>query len=126
MATTEDDVRRLVAFDSARIVDIELFIADATLLATNVIGDALNTSTFDMVVRYLAAHLISISDPRVQMEKVKTLQVRYQAKIDLGLSLTHYGSTAMILDSSGRLAAWNDRVVNGGGIKQFFWAGSET
>jgi hypothetical protein len=125
MAVTDDDVRRLVAFDAARIPDIQPFIDDAVLMLTNVVGDRLDGPTFDLVTRYLAAHLVAVSDPRVSMEKVKSLQVRYDTKLDKGLGITHFGSTAMMLDSSGRLAAWNSRVITGGGIKQFFWAGTE-
>lgn len=125
MAITDDDVRRIVIFDETFITDIQLFIDDAVLMLTNIVGDRLSSDTFDLVTRYLAAHLIAVSDPRVSMEKVKSLQVRYDTKLDKGLGITHYGTTAMILDSSGRLAAWNNRVVTGGGIKQFFWAGTE-
>jgi hypothetical protein len=125
MAITEDDVRRLVAFAADRIPDVQPFIDDAVLMLTNVVEDRLDDDTFDLVTRYLAAHLIAVSDPRVSMEKVKSLQVRYDTKLDKGLGITHFGSTAMLLDSSGRLAAWNNRVITGGGIKQFFWAGTE-
>jgi hypothetical protein len=124
MAITEDDVRRLVAFDAARIPDIQPFIDDAVLMLNNVIGNRLDTATFDLVTRYLAAHLVAVSDPRVNMEKVKSLQVRYDTKLDKGLGITHFGTTAMMLDSSGRLAAWNNQIINGGGLKQFFWAGT--
>ena len=125
MAITEDDVRRLVAFAADRIPDVQPFIDDAVLMLTNVVEDRLDDDTFDLVTRYLAAHLIAVSDPRVSMEKVKSLQVRYDTKLDKGLGITHFGSTAMLLDSSGRLAAWNNRVITGGGLKQFFWAGTE-
>jgi hypothetical protein len=125
MAITEDDVRRLVAFAADRIPDVQPFIDDAVLMLTNVVEDRLDDDTFDLVTRYLAAHLIAVSDPRVSMEKVKSLQVRYDTKLDSGLGITHFGATAMMLDSSGRLAAWNNRVITGGGLKQFFWAGTE-
>jgi hypothetical protein len=125
MAVSEDDVRRLLSFDSARIPDVQPFIDDAVLVLDNVIGDVLSVAVFDLVTRYFAAHLIAVSDPRANMEKVKSLQVRYDTKLDKGLGITHFGTMAMMLDTSGRLAAWNTRVLSGGGIKQFFWAGSE-
>lgn len=124
MAVTDDQVARLLAFDTSRITDVDAFIDDAVLMLQNIIGvGILNEATFDLVTRYMAAHLIAISDPQAQMEKVKSLQVRYQVQLDKGLGITHFGTTAMMLDSSGRLAAWNQQVVKGG-FKQFFWAGT--
>jgi hypothetical protein len=125
MAVTEDDVSRLLSFDRDRIPEVQPFIDDAIIVLNNVIGDRLDSATFDLVTRYMAAHLIAISDPRVSLEKVKSLQVRYSTRLDKGLAITHFGTTAMMLDSSGRLAAWNERLTSGGGIKQFFWAGIE-
>jgi hypothetical protein len=124
MAITEDDVRRLLSFDASRIPDVQPFIDDAVIVLNNVIGDALASDMFDIVTRYFAAHLIAVSDPRANMEKVKSLQARYDSKLDKGLAITTFGTMAMMLDTSGKLAAWNTRVVTGGGLKQFFWAGT--
>jgi hypothetical protein len=123
MAVTEDQVTRIILFDAARIPEVQPFIDDAVIMLTNIIGTALDTATFDLVTRYMAAHLIAISDPRVNMEKVKSLQVRYDTKLDKGLGITHFGTMAMMLDSSGKLSQWNTQVVSGEGLKQFFWAG---
>lgn len=123
MAVTEDQVTRIILFDTARIPEVQPFIDDAVIMLTNIIGTALDTATFDLVTRYMAAHLIAISDPRVNMEKVKSLQVRYDTKLDKGLGITHFGTMAMMLDSSGKLSQWNTQVVSGEGLKQFFWAG---
>lgn len=123
MAITEDDVTRIIAFDTDRIPEVQPFIDDAVLMLTNIIGTALTPATFDLVTRYMTAHLIAVSDPRVSMEKVKSLQVRYDTKLDKGLGITHFGTMAMALDSSGKLAQWNRQVTSGEGLKQFFWAG---
>lgn len=123
MAVTEDQVTRIILFDTARIPEVQPFIDDAVIMLTNIIGTALDTATFDLVTRYMAAHLIAISDPRVNMEKVKSLQVRYDTKLDKGLGITHFGTMAMMLDSSRKLSQWNTQVVSGEGLKQFFWAG---
>jgi hypothetical protein len=123
MAVTEDQVTRIILFDTSRIPEVQPFIDDAVIMLTNIIGTALDTATFDLVTRYMAAHLIAISDPRVNMEKVKSLQVRYDTKLDKGLGITHFGTMAMMLDSSGKLSQWNTQVVSGEGLKQFFWAG---
>ena len=95
----------------------------ASLMVTNVIGTALDASTAELVERYLAAHLIAISDPRIQSEQVKTIQASYQVRLSDGLGITHFGTTAMMLDSSGKLAVWNNKVVKGMVKFDLFWAG---
>ena len=123
MAVTPAQVQRLIQYDTVFIPDVQPFIDDAVILATAVIGDAITSTQFDLVVRYLSCHLISVSDARVQSEQVKTLQVSYQYRLSDGLGITHYGTTAMLLDPSGKLAIWNNKVKKGLAGPDFFWAG---
>jgi hypothetical protein len=125
MAISETDVQRILDYDRDLIPDVQPFIDDAVVFLTAVIGAGIVTdAVFDTVTNYMAAHLISISDPRVHTEQVKSLLVTYQQKLDKGLGITHFGTMAMMLDTSGKLAAWNQRVIEGKGNVQFFWAGS--
>jgi hypothetical protein len=125
MAISETDVQRIVDYDQEFIPDVQPFIDDAVIFLTAVIGTGVVTdAVFDMVTNYITAHFISISDPRIHTEQVKSLLVTYQQKLDKGLGITHFGTMAMMLDTSGKLAAWNQRTVEGKGAKQFFWAGS--
>jgi energy-converting hydrogenase Eha subunit H len=121
--TTLAAVNKIIQYDSTNIPDPQLMLDSASLMVTNVIGTALDTSTAELVERYLAAHLIAISDPRIQSEQVRSLQQSYQVRLSDGLGITHFGSTAMMLDSSGKLAVWNNKIVKGMVKFDLFWAG---
>lgn len=121
--TTLAAVNKIIQYDSTNVPDPQLMIDSASLMVTNVIGTALDASTAELVERYLAAHLIAISDPRIQSEQVKTIQASYQVRLSDGLGITHFGTTAMMLDSSGKLAVWNNKVVKGMVKFDLFWAG---
>jgi len=121
--TTLAAVNKIIQYDSTNVPDPQLMIDSASLMVTNVIGTALDASTAELVERYLAAHLIAISDPRIQSEQVRSLQQSYQVRLSDGLGITHFGSTAMMLDSSGKLAVWNNKVVKGMVKFDLFWAG---
>lgn len=125
MAVTVADVQRIIQYDQTVVPDVQPFIDDAVVMATAVIGTRLSSSQFDLVCRYLAAHLIAITDPRVQNEQVKTIMVSYQSRLSDGLGITHFGSMAMQLDTSGKLANWNKAVVSGkAGAFDLFHAGT--
>ena len=123
--TTLAAVNKIIQYDLTNVPDPQLMIDSASLMVTNVIGVALNEATAELVERYLAAHLIAISDPRLQSEQVKTIQASYQVRLSDGLGITHFGTTAMMLDSSGKLAVWNNKVVKGMVKFDLFWAGKE-
>ena len=126
--TTEDRVNLLIQYDLTIITDIQSFIDDASMLVDNIVAIAPlpSTALLEIVERYLAAHFIAIADPRVDTEKVKSLQTKYQYLLDKGFAITHWGTTAMMVDTTGRLAAFNNRLLDGNGPKQFFWAGINT
>ncbi len=111
--TTIAAVQKIISYDQVLIPDIQPFIDDASLMVTNIIGTAASAQTLEMVERYLAAHLIGISDPRIQSEQVRTIQASYQVRLSDGLGITHYGATAMQLDTSGKLSRWNKSVISG-------------
>ena len=111
--TTIAAVQKIISYDAVLIPDIQPFIDDANVMVTNIIGTAASEATLEMVERYLAAHLIGISDPRIQSEQVRTIQASYQVKLSDGLGITHYGSMAMQLDTSGKLSRWNKAVIAG-------------
>lgn len=124
--TTLAKVAKIVQYATVNVPDPQQQIDDASLMVTNIIGTALDEATAEMVERYLAAHLISIADPRIQSEQVRSIQAAYQFKLSDGLGITHYGTTAMQLDSSGKLARWN-RSVTSGSANAFdlVWGGTE-
>jgi len=124
--TTSAAVQKIIKYDATVITDVPAFIDTAVLIADAVIGDALSDTALEVVTRYLTAHLISITDnsTRVNSEQVKSLQSSYQSKLSDGLGITHWGSTAMMLDTSGKLSRWNEQVVSGlSGAFQLVWGG---
>lgn len=124
--TTEDRVALLIQYDRAFITDIQPFIDDASLIIDHVVAIAPlpTVASLEVVERYLAAHLVMITSGQVSMEKVRSIQVQYGTLLDKGFAITHWGTTAMMLDTSGRLSAFNTRLMSGGIGKQFFWAGT--
>lgn len=124
--TDEDRVALLIQYDRQFITDLQPFIDDASLIIDNVVAIAPSPTAvmLELVERYLAAHLVMVTSGQVSMEKVRSLQVQYGTLLDRGFAITHWGTTAMMLDTTGRLAAFNTRLMQGGIGKQFFWAGT--
>lgn len=124
MAVSEDDIIRVIQRDVSIIPDIQPFIDDAGVVIETIVGSAnMSARIFDLVVLYTACHLIAVTQGQISMEKVRSIQVQYATLLDKGFAITHWGTTAMMLDPTGRLAAFNARILAGGGVKQFFWAG---
>ena len=125
--TTITAVQKIIEYDTVLIPDLQPFIDTAILLVTEVvdIAPAPSDELLEAVTRYLAAHLVSMTDKQIQSEQVKSIQVSYQFKLDMGLALSHFGSMAMMLDSTGRLSQHNKRLVDGTASIQFFWGAPE-
>jgi hypothetical protein len=114
-----------VSYDTGLIPDIQPFINDAILMVDTIIGTAAPDPILELVARYLCAHLLTISSGgQIGTEQVKSILVSYQTKLADGLGITSFGVSAMGFDTSGKLAAWNKKVVNGVASTTFFWAGS--
>jgi len=62
---------------------------------------------------WLSAHFYTIRDMRAESEKAGSVSQKLQSKVDLGFDTSHYGQTAMRLDTEGGLAALNERIKNG-------------
>lgn len=123
--TSADRVSKIIDYDTELIPDIQPFINDASIMVDTLVATdtSVSANVLELVERYLAAHFIAITDPRVATEQVGSLLTTYQYKLAQGLAITHYGSMAMFLDTSGRLSNWNNRVVEGIINPQIFWAG---
>lgn len=123
--TSADRVSKIIDYDTELIPDIQPFINDASVMVDTLVATdaSVSANVLELVERYLAAHFIAITDPRVATEQVGSLLTTYQYKLAQGLAITHYGSMAMFLDTSGRLSNWNNRVIEGIINPQIFWAG---
>lgn len=126
--TTIAAVQKIIDYDTTLIPDLQPFIDSAILLVTAVVdvAPAPSDALLELVTRYLCAHLVAITDPRLQSEQVKSLQQSFQYKLGMGLALSHHGSMAMMLDTTGRLSQYNKRLVDGTAKLQFFWAAPES
>jgi hypothetical protein len=123
--TTPAAVAKIIIVDPSVIPDLNPFIDTASVMVENVIGSAADATVKEIVARYLTAHLIAVTDSstRIISEQVKTLQQSVYYRLSDGLGITHWGSTAMMLDSSGKLAVWNNKIVKGMVKFDLFWAG---
>jgi len=123
--TTSAAVAKIIIVDPSVIPDLNPFIDTASVMVENVIGSAADATVKEIVARYLTAHLIAITDSstRIISEQVKTLQQSVYYRLSDGLGITQWGATAMMLDSSGKLAVWNNKVVKGMVKFDLFWAG---
>lgn len=86
------------------LIDIDVFITTANMLVTAYLATAgLSDEVLKEVEKYLAAHILSLRDPRTKSEGVDVLSESYQGQWGMGLNGTSYGQTAILLDTSGIL-----------------------
>ncbi len=110
--TTDDNVEGIIEVDSG--ISLTPFIAAANHLVTQCCSsDDYDATQLELIERFLAAHLYTLRDPRAVQERAGSVGVTYQSKVDLGLSTSHYGQTAMALDFEGGLAALNAQTKKG-------------
>ena len=64
---------------------------------------ALPADTVDAIIRYLAAHFITVQSPRVASRGLGRANESYQGQTQMNLKSSFYGQTAMMLDSTGTL-----------------------
>lgn len=113
--TDHDAVQAILAddYDADVAPSLDPFIEVANHLVVEVClpVETYSDERLEVIERYLAAHFYAITMPRIQTTGLGQgdIEQTIQSKIDLGLNLSHYGSSAMILDTSGGLAALNAR-----------------
>lgn len=87
-------------------VEVHIEIANG-IVSTELASSGHSASRLKDIERYLSAHLLSLRDPVTGM--VRTEWVASEAKIDFSsdfgqmLRSTHFGQTAIMLDTTGRL-----------------------
>lgn len=127
--TTSELVEGIIDVESG--IDLTPFISAANNLVTqfctgSAVTTAYSTEAIQEIETWLAANFYAIYDPRAVTEKAGDVAAKYQSKVDLGLSVTHYGQMAMTLDWNGGLAGHNGMVLKGktGGVRAI-WLGTE-
>jgi len=88
--------------------DLGAIIDVANRLVTDVLGSAgLSTARLKDVELYLAAHLLTIREMDFGAtieQKVNETWAQYGGRLKSGLEFTRFGQTALVLDTSGKLA----------------------
>lgn len=112
--TTAALVRGII--DAPTTDDLDPFIAIANELVTEKCADveSYGTARLELIERWLSAHFYTVYSPRTTQEKAGSVGETYQSKVDLGLNSSHYGQTAMRLDTNGGLAALDASTKKGG------------
>ncbi len=113
--TTSDAVKLIVETADDISTDLAPFIEVASKLVDVhvepvTLGDA---AELELVERWLAAHFYAVRDLRVDMESAGSVSEKKQFKVDLALLVTIYGQQAIVIDSSGALAALSKKSVDG-------------
>ncbi len=122
--TTEAAVRKIIDVDNS-ITDLDPFLRAAHILVEDQCEGIVEEVAVE-VETWLAAHFVTIRDMRSAKESVSSLSQAFQYKIDLGLSCSMYGQTAMNLDLTGGLARWNIQTIKGkaGAARKISWLGT--
>jgi hypothetical protein len=108
---TEDDITAIIKTRPS--IELDPFIAYGEELYNDHCSEAGYTSAKELKIKtLLACHFYTVRDPRRSGEQVDTIRNDYQSKINYGLSLSHYGQMAMLMDSEGGLANFNNQIFN--------------
>lgn len=111
--TTPEAVAEIIEADAA--ISMTPFIAVASsVVDDHCLGVGLTDAKLLLIETWLGAHFYSLRDRRVVSEKAGPVSENKDPVV-LGKALEQstYGQTAMMLDTSGKLAAWNKAVVEG-------------
>jgi hypothetical protein len=139
--TTEEAVARICEVDEDLLESLTDCIDIANELVTELPASVMQEDgvtpyhaapRLEKIERYLAAHFYCILDPRATIEQADLLQTNYETnKVDFDLRLTRYGQQAIALDTTGKLAGYNNALktatttLPGVGIRmQALWLGS--
>jgi hypothetical protein len=119
--TTADLVKGIIQVQVG--VDVTPFIATANELTTDVCTytvdqdgnpiaytDGYVGSRMELIERWLAAHFYTIFDNQLSAARAGTVAVGYQLKVDFGLKNSMYGQQAMMLDTNGGLAKYDNSL----------------
>lgn len=112
MRTTDILVSAIIEVDTS--IDLTPFMTIANELVTEkCLASGYSDDRLELIERWLSAHFYTNRDPRAVSEKAGPVGAVYQSKVDLNLSTSHYGQTAMLLDTAGNLAELNASITSG-------------
>jgi hypothetical protein len=131
--TTRELIGGIIELDSTIIPDDAAMLPFITVASSLVdeccTGDAgpetpYTDERLELIERWLSAHLYTNRDPRMISEKAGSVSGSYQSRVDLGFDTSHYGQTAMRLDTNGGLTKLNEDTKAGKPIVGITWLGS--
>lgn len=108
---TEAEVYGIIEVDSD--VDLDPFIRVAHLIVDEQLsGKGMSDDRLKEIERWLSAHFVAIRDMRIANETAGVSNA-FQYNLGLNFQVTMYGQQAMMLDTSGTLAALNKAKGSG-------------
>lgn len=124
--TSEAAVEAIIETDAT--ISLTPFIEVANALVTECCADVddYDATRLELIERWLSAHMYTVRDMRAESEKAGSVAEKKQSKVDIGFDTSHYGQTAMRVDTAGGLAALNIRIKKGiASTVQVNWMGTE-
>lgn len=115
-AAAVNKIRSVVDDDTDMAEQLEPFIETANSLVTELCtSGSLSDERLELIERWLSAHFYSLQvDARLTLsETVGPLTETFFGKVGYALNQTPYGQQAMLLDTTGALARWNNNVIKG-------------
>jgi len=112
-------------------VDATISLSPFIEIASVLVTECCSTNDYDatkleLIERWLSAHFYTVRDMRAESEKAADTSEKKQSKVDLGFDTSHYGQTAMRLDTAGGLASLNTKMKGKGASPMgITWLGTE-
>lgn len=123
MRTDSQKVAGIIEVDPE--IGLDPFIETASALVDEVEKEADHSADrLELIERWLSAHFYAMRDPRATQERAGPVAQTLQSRVDLNLANSHYGQQAMVLDTSGVLAALNQKALKGRTKISVSWLGS--
>ena len=125
--TTEAAVLEILNLGTSAVdADVTPFLNTAHLIVEEQLATSdLTVARLTEIELWLAAHFCSIKNRITSDEKAGSVSESYQYCVDVGFSVTIYGQQAMMLDTTGTLAAMNQRAKTGKGAFRFTHQGED-
>jgi hypothetical protein len=122
MAVRTDDAAVGLIIEADATISLTPFIETANALVTelcDVVPAVHDADRLELIERWLAAHFYSVRDPRPASESAGPVASTFMHKVGMHLNLTTHGQQAMMLDTSGALAQWNQDMQTGVNLGSF-------
>lgn len=134
MRTTRANIAAIIELDDSIVPDDAAMLPFITI-ANELVTEFCTGTTYgpttaysdvrlELIERWLAAHFYTNRDPRAVSEAAGSVNSSYQSRVDLGFDTSHYGQTAMRLDTNGSLARENELMKKGKPRLTVAWLGT--